>query len=175
MSEGISRRTFLKASGAGAAAGGSMLHLQDARGATPAPAPDTSRTMLPYPSRAVGKAMGMPVNQAVAFNYPDAASPCAAIRMGSPVPGGVGPDKDIVAYSTLCTHMGCPVSYDTTTKSFKCGCHFSMFDAEKSGQMICGQATENLPRVQLRYDEKTGGVTAVGMDGLIYGRQANIL
>ena len=35
---------------------------------------------------------------------------------------------------------------------FKCPCHFSMFDAEKGGQMICGQATENLPRIVLRYN-----------------------
>ena len=95
--------------------------------------------------------------------------------MGTAVPGGVGPDKDIVAFSTLCTHMGCPVAYDAATKSFKCPCHFSMFDAEMSGQMICGQATENLPRVQLSYDAKTGSIMAVGIDGLIYGRQANIL
>ena len=35
-------------------------------------------------------------------------------------------------------------------KVFKCPCHFSMFDAEKGGQMICGQATENLPRIVLQ-------------------------
>ena len=28
------------------------------------------------------------------------------------VPAGVGPDGDIVAYSSLRTHMGCPVVYD---------------------------------------------------------------
>ena len=173
MSEGISRRTFLKISGAGAAAGASGFHLPSAEAATPSV--DTSRTVLPYPSRTVGVAARMPVNQVVAFSYPDAASPCAAIKMGTAVPGGVGPDKDIVAFSTLCTHMGCPVAYDAGTKSFKCPCHFSMFDAEKAGQMICGQATENLPRVQLSYDAKTGSIMAVGIEGLIYGRQANIL
>jgi len=173
MSEGISRRTFLRISGAGAVAGASGVHLANADAATPAA--DTSRTLLPYPSRPVGMAARMPVNEAIAFSYPDASSPCAAIRMGAAVPGGVGPDRDIVAFSTLCTHMGCPVAYDAGTRTFKCGCHFSMFDAEKAGQMICGQATENLPRVQLSYDEKTGTVSAIGVDGLIYGRQANIL
>lgn len=49
-----------------------------------------------------------------------------------------------------------------------------MFDAEKAGQMIAGQSTENLPRVRLQYDEKTGTVSAVGIEGLIYGRQANV-
>jgi arsenite oxidase small subunit len=50
-----------------------------------------------------------------------------------------------------------------------------MFDAEKAGQMICGQATENLPRVVLEYNAKTDSITAVAVDGLIYGRQSNIL
>lgn len=48
-----------------------------------------------------------------------------------------------------------------------------MFDAEKGGQMICGQATENLPRIVLEYNDKTDTVTAVAVDGLIYGRQAH--
>ena len=41
--------------------------------------------------------------------------------------------------------------------------------------MVCGQATENLPRVLLDYDAKTDTLNAVGVDGLIYGRQANVL
>jgi arsenite oxidase small subunit len=71
--------------------------------------------------------------------------------------------------------MGCPVQYESGTKTFKCSCHFSMFDAEMGGQMVCGQATENLPRIKLGYDAKTDSVHATGVDGLIYGRQSNIL
>jgi len=71
--------------------------------------------------------------------------------------------------------MGCPTTYDNATKTFKCPCHFSEFDAEKAGQMICGQATENLPRVLLQYDEASDTLSAVGIDALIYGRQANII
>lgn len=109
------------------------------------------------------------------FSYPDEASPCLAVKLGKRVPGGVGPDGDIVGYSVLCTHMGCPTSYDQISKTFKCPCHFSEFDAEKSGQMICGQATQDLPRIRLHYDAGTDALTAVGVTGLIYGRQANII
>lgn len=171
----LGRRIFLKSSGGAAAvvgAAGAALAPGEAQAAGAA---GSTGTNLSYPKRSVGKAGGMPVNQAVNFSYPDASSPCVAIRMGSAVPGGVGPDKDIVAYSTLCTHMGCPVQYDGSAKIFKCGCHFSMFDAENSGQMVCGQATEDLPRVLLDYDARTDAITAVGVDGLIYGRQANVL
>jgi arsenite oxidase small subunit len=171
----LSRRIFLKSSGGAAAVVGAASAALLPTGAQAATAAGNTSTNLAYPKRNVGKAGGMPVNQAVNFSYPDPSSPCVALRMGSAVPGGVGPNKDIVAYSTLCTHMGCPVQYDGGTKVFKCNCHFSMFDAENNGQMVCGQATEDLPRVLLDYDAKTDTVSAVGVDGLIYGRQANIL
>lgn len=170
----LGRRLFLKSSGAAAAvAGGAGLAVTgQAQAATPSKA---GLTALDYPTQAIGKAAAMPLNQPVAFNYPDEGSMCYAIRMGSPVAGGVGPNHDIVAYSAMCTHMGCPVQYDGGTRTFKCGCHFSMFDAEMHGQMVCGQATENLPAIKLSYDAKTDAVQAVGVAGLLYGRQSNVL
>jgi arsenite oxidase small subunit len=173
MAGGLTRRQFLKASG-GAAAGASLA-VGGMRDAAAAPAQDAGKTVLPYPRRAVGTAAKLKPNSPVAFTYPDSASPCTLLKMGRPVLGGVGPDRDIVAYSTLCTHMGCPVTYDTGSRAFKCGCHFSTFDAEMGGQMICGQATENLPRIVLEHNPKNDSVTAVAVEGLIYGRQSNLL
>lgn len=169
----IGRRFFLKSGGAAAALAGSVVI--PIRNASAATLTGANGTTLPYPKKAVGSAKGMPLNQAVSFAYPDDSSPCLAIRMGSPVPGGVGPNGDIVAYSSYCTHMGCPVSYESGTKTFKCGCHFSIFDPENGGQMVTGQATEDLPRILLEYDAKTDSVHAIGVDGLIYGRQSNVL
>lgn len=172
MSTELSRRDFLKIGGAAAAGAGMAV----AGVAEAAPANvDTSRTVLPYPTKTIARANELPMNEAVPFNYPDESSPCAVIRTGKAVKGGVGPQGDIVAYSTLCTHMGCPVNYDPNERSFKCPCHFSMFDAEQGGQMICGQATEDLPRIKLSYNAQNDTVTAVGIEGLIYGRQANVL
>lgn len=172
MENKFSRRDFLKVSGAAAGAGIAGLGL-----AQPAQASqgEVGRATLPYPSKALVKARALKPNVPVSFQYPDAASPCVMIKMGRPTPGGVGPDQDIVAYSVLCTHMGCQVSYDAETRSFKCPCHYSMFDAEKTGQMITGQATENLPQIILEYNAKDDSVHAVAVSGLIYGRQSNIL
>ena len=167
----ISRRDFLKASGTVAAAVPVAAATPMAHAATG----ETGRATLSYTPKAIGAAKAMATNTPVSFTYPDAASPCVAIRMGRAVPGGVGPDRDIVAYSTMCTHMGCPVSYDADTATFKCACHFSVFDAEQQGQMVCGQATENLPRIILRYDAASGTVSAIAIDGLLYGRQSNLL
>lgn len=169
MDSTVSRRTFFKASGAAAA--GVAVGLP---GAAQAAQAEAGRTTLPYPRKAVAMTSGLKVNQALSFMYPDDSSPCALLKMGRRVPGGVGPDGDIVAFSTLCTHMGCPVAYDPQAKSFKCGCHYSQFDPEMAGQMICGQATENLPQVSLAVGAD-GAITATGVQGLIYGRQANIL
>lgn len=170
MGSEVSRRTFLKLSGAVAAVTGAGTV-----GTAEAAPPSQTRTTLPYPAKVIGRTGKLKINQPQAFSYPDAASPCTLLKAGKPVPGGVGPESDIVAYSNLCTHMGCPVSYDAAERIFKCPCHFSMFDAELSGQMICGQATENLPQIELHYNAKEGSISAVGVNGLIYGRQSNLI
>jgi arsenite oxidase small subunit len=165
----MDRRSFLKSSGIAAAV--------PLIGSTSAVlAKEHSNPNGPqFPELKLGNANQLAENQPVSFSYPDADSPCAMIRMGKPVPGGVGPNSDIVAYSILCNHMGCPLQYDKGSRTFKCGCHFSVFDSEKAGQMVTGQATENLPQILLNYDENTGDVHAIGVDGLIFGRQDNQL
>ena len=172
MANAVTRREFLKLTGATATGLGAGLATPASAATTAA---DAGRATLPYPHKHVGLASKLAVNAPVNFTFPDAASPCVLLKMGSPVEGGVGPNADIVAYSTMCTHMGCPLAYVPGEKIFKCGCHYSMFDAEKGGQMICGQATENLPRVVLNFNPKDDSVSAVAIDGLLYGRQANIL
>jgi arsenite oxidase small subunit len=157
--------------GGGAAAGAAVVHIAPAR-AEPVP---PGATTLPYPSKPLAAANTLRENTPVDFAYPDENSPCVLIKTGRAVPGGVGPNQDIVAYSMLCTHMGCPVAYDAQARTFKCPCHFSIFDPERSGQQVIGQATENLPQIELAYDRQSGTITAVGVHGLIYGRQANVL
>jgi arsenite oxidase small subunit len=170
---GISRRRFLKAGGTAAAAGATLLGtgLAGAEGTSANP----GATTLPYPREGIAKAAALKVNEPKAFNYPDDDSFCQMLRLGAPVPGGVGPDGDIVAFSTQCTHMGCPLSYDKQARTFKCGCHFSIFDPEMHGQMVDGQATENLPRILLEHDPSDDTLYAIAVEGLIYGRQCNLL
>lgn len=110
---------------------------------------------------------------AVAFTYPDAGSPAMLVRLPQSAAGGIGPDNGIVAYSSLCTHKGCPVSYRPERKLFICPCHWSSFDPAKAGQMVIGQGSEPLPQIALRV--RGGMVQAVGIGGLIYGRHTNII
>ncbi|AJX94397.1 arsenate reductase (azurin) small subunit [Burkholderia pseudomallei] len=171
----LSRRHFLKLTG-GAAAGATVtVASTQAAQTTQATRAEAGRATLPYTPKVIARAAQLRENAPLAFTFPDALSPCVMVKMGTPVLGGVGPDKDIVAFSVLCTHMGCPVAYDAATREFNCPCHFSKFDAEKAGQMISGQATEKLPSIVLDYNASNGTVRAVSVDGLIYGRQANLL
>ncbi|MGJ7509910.1 arsenate reductase (azurin) small subunit [Variovorax sp. GT1P44] len=169
MDSTVSRRTFFKVSGA-TAAGVAISGQASAEAVQVEP----GRTTLPYPRKPVGTTSGLKLNEVASFSYPDDSSPCAMVKLGRRVPGGVGPEGDIVAYSVLCTHMGCPVAYDGKARAFKCPCHFSQFDPELGGQMICGHATENLPQVTLSVGSD-GAITASGVQGLIYGRQSNVL
>lgn len=118
---------------------------------------------LDYPVSKVGSLSTLKKSGEIDFNYPDEASPCKAVYVNG----------EVKAYSVLCTHKGCPTMYDATQQIFVCPCHFSKFDAAKSGQNIIGQATGKLPEimVQLKGDD----VVAYGIDGLIFGRISNTL
>ena len=51
----------------------------------------------------------------------------------------------IVAYSSVCTHQGCDLTqWLPETRTFKCYCHYSEFDASKLGQPMHGPATRKL-------------------------------
>ncbi|MBO9339800.1 arsenate reductase (azurin) small subunit [Chloroflexus sp. MS-CIW-1] len=149
---------------------------------TPAPAPSpvvvTEKVevpliseVLPYPRLKIATLNDLK-NGVFGATYPDQLSPIQVLKLGKKVPGGVGPDEDIVAYSGLCTHMGCPMNYDPATKIFVCPCHYSHFDAEADAILISGPATQNLPRIILEVEGQD--IYAVGVQGLIYGRPHNL-
>lgn len=53
--------------------------------------------------------------------------------------------EGIVAYSSVCTHQGCDLTqWLPDTRTFKCYCHYSEFDASKLGQPMHGPATRKL-------------------------------
>lgn len=166
----ITRRGFIKLTGTGALSTVTISAVaQEDRSASAVPG------ALIYPETAITRLDELSENEPVSFQYPDNLSMCELIKCGRPVPGGIGPDQDIVAYSILCPHMGCPTQYDRESRRYRCGCHFSLFDPEMDGQQIMGQATQDLPRVLLKLDASNGEISAVGINRLLFGRQQNIL
>jgi len=126
-----------------------------------------------YPTVDVAALSTIKVDTPIAFTYPDANSPAVLLRLAQPAAGGVGPNDSIVAYSSLCTHKGCPVGYRPERKLLICPCHWSSFDPGKAGQMVIGQGSQALPQITLRVNGTM--VQATGINGLIYGRETNIL
>jgi len=62
-------------------------------------------------------------------------------------------DNTIVAYSKICTHVGCPVAlYEQTTHHILCPCHQSTFDAANGANVIFGPAARALPQLPLTTD-----------------------
>ncbi|GFE40380.1 ubiquinol-cytochrome c reductase iron-sulfur subunit [Streptomyces tubercidicus] len=67
--------------------------------------------------------------------------------------------EGIVAYSKICTHVGCPISlYEQQTHHVLCPCHQSTFDLSDGGRVIFGPAGHALP--QLHITEKDGFLEA---------------
>jgi ubiquinol-cytochrome c reductase iron-sulfur subunit len=59
----------------------------------------------------------------------------------------------IVAYSKVCTHVGCPVGlYEQQTHHLLCPCHQSTFDVTEHCKVIFGPAARPLPQLPLDVD-----------------------
>jgi ubiquinol-cytochrome c reductase iron-sulfur subunit len=61
----------------------------------------------------------------------------------------------ILAYSKICTHVGCPINlYEQTTHNLLCPCHQSMFALADNGKVIFGPAARSLPQLPLTVDDE---------------------
>jgi len=54
-------------------------------------------------------------------------------------------EQDFICFSSSCTHLGCAVSWDPTTRRFRCACHGGAFDID--GNVIAGPPPSPLPRL----------------------------
>lgn len=61
----------------------------------------------------------------------------------------------ILAYSKICTHVGCPISlWERTTHHLLCPCHQSTFDLGDSGVVVFGPAARSLPQLPITIDSE---------------------
>lgn len=111
------------------------------------------------------------------FSYPDeeATSSNFLVKLGKKAGGGIGKDKDIVAFNAFCTHMGGPLmgTYKAQYKAMgPCPMHLTTFDLTRHGMVIAGHATETLPQILLEIEGDA--IYATGIVGLVYGRFDNL-
>ncbi len=133
-----------------------------------------------YPRKFIANLSDLKDNKPVDFLYPDELrnANCMLVKMGVPGGGGIGPKQDVVAFSLLCTHQGGPMAgtYKATGEHRtlgQCPLHLSVYDTRRHGIIVSGQAYESLPQVLLELDGDK--IYAVGMLGLIFGRDQNLM
>jgi arsenite oxidase small subunit len=137
-----------------------------------------------FPRVKVAQIGDLQVGQPVSFNYPLDNEPNILVKLGVKASGGVGPDGDIVAFSSICQHLGCIYGFQPTGSSPACNasykadrpvgyccCHGSVFDLASSAAVISGPSPRPQPQVILETDS-SGTIYAVGMGPpTIFGHQ----
>jgi len=130
-----------------------------------------------YPRKLIAKLSDLEMDVPVDFSYPDEGefSDNMIVRLGIEAGGGLGPEKDVVAFNYACTHQGGPLagSYKAEFKTLgACPLHLSTYDLTRHGILISGQAYQSLPQILLELDGDD--IYATGIFGLIYGRMDNL-
>ncbi len=141
------------------------------------PQAQTPAVVATYPRKFIARLSELVVDEPFDFEYPDegAYAESILIKLGREAGGGLGPDKDVVAFNYTCTHQGGPLqgTYQAADKALgPCPLHLTTFDLTRHGIFISGQAYQSLPQVLMELDGDD--IYAVGMFGLIYGRYDNL-
>ena len=93
----------------------------------------------------------VPVGQTYLFRYPTDDDPAVLLRLG---------DRELVAFSQKCTHLGCVVYYEAEEDRWHCPCHEGNFEAA-TGQVISGPPTRPLGRIDVEVRDD-GQIWALG-------------
>ena len=93
----------------------------------------------------------VPVGTTYLFRYPTDDDPAVLLRLG---------DRELVAFSQKCTHLGCVVYYEAEEDRWHCPCHEGNFEAA-TGQVISGPPTRPLGRIDVAARDD-GQVWALG-------------
>ena len=188
----MDRRFFLETCTAGAAAL-STAAAAPAFAADARPRPYARTLLLDEHGDPLRAAAIQPLTNYV-FHYPFEATPVFLLDLGKPAlrqslstrdrdtyswPGGVGPNRSVVAYSAICAHK---LVYPTREVSFisyrktramrgvqdgliHCCSEHSQYDPAHGAQVLAGPAPQPLCAVLLDYDAREDRVTAYATRG----------
>lgn len=125
-----------------------------------------------YERQAIAKLSDLKPNEPIAFSYPwdDPASTNFLIMLNERAGGGIGPEQNVVAFNSFCTHQGGPLAgqyHGDKGIVGPCPLHWTTFDMTRHGMVISGHATQGLPQILLELDGDD--IIATGVMGLIFG------
>ena len=89
--------------------------------------------------RAIVALDAVAVGETHLFRYPTEDDPAVLVRLA---------DREVVAFSQKCTHLGCVVFYEAEESRWHCPCHEGNFEA-RTGAVISGPPTRPLGRIDL--------------------------
>ena len=81
----------------------------------------------------------VPVGGYKLFRYPTQNDPCILLRLSQ---------DQLVAFDQRCTHLSCPVLFDSASKQLVCPCHEGFFSAE-DGRVLSGPPKRALTRLSV--------------------------
>jgi thiosulfate dehydrogenase (quinone) large subunit len=160
------RRDFLKGTFTGVATAlGAVLAITlfskggttSAQGSAPAAAPTATTGAGDVATATAGgssiaTASQVPANSAVSFTLPANGDPGVLVHLA---------DGKFVAFDAVCTHAGCPVEFDPSSKLLLCPCHGAAFDPAQSAAVVQGPADVPLTSVSVHVDTSSGAITVV--------------
>jgi arsenite oxidase small subunit len=201
----MERRTFIQLCAVGGGCMGSAATDTTEAASPPAPPPKKSGATLARKlyakaklvdrdGRAI-KARTLKRNHNYVFNYPFEGTPCFLLNLGKPPkplnelltekgdayawPGGVGPERSIVAYSAICAHKLAYPSPQVSFISFRdkpsgisstggvigCCADKSVYDPNNGARVLSGPAPQPLATIVIEHDPKTDELFAVATIG----------
>lgn len=105
-----------------------------------------------YPALAVARSAELAPAGFLLFRYPTDRDPCILVRTA---------DGKLNAYSQVCTHLSCAVTYRREQQDLFCPCHIGIFNVAE-GRPIAGPPVRSLPRILLA--ERGGVIYATGVE-----------
>jgi thiosulfate dehydrogenase [quinone] large subunit len=101
-------------------------------------------------SNEIALVQDVPVNSSADFTIPSSGDPGVLVHLDS---------GKFVAFDATCTHAGCPVSYDPSSKLLLCPCHGAAFDPSQGASVVQGPAPTPLAPVSVTVNQSTGAIT----------------
>ena len=118
-------------------------------------------SMVAYPPTKIENAEALLPGSSLYFNFPTRNDPAVLLRSS---------EGEYRAYSRRCSHAGCSVDFDASSRCLKCPCHKGAFDA-RMGYVMFGPPRRPLDEIVLQV--RAGGqVWAIGKS---FGRDTEII
>ena len=116
---------------------------------------------IAYPPRRIEGAETLLPGSCLYFNYPTRNDPAVLLRAN---------DGEYSAYSRRCSHAGCSVDFDPSSRCLKCPCHRGTFDA-RMGYVMFGPPRRPLDSIILQV--RAGG--QLWATGKSFGREGEVI